>query len=236
MKVSKYVIIGNSTAAVGAVEAIRKTDKANEIVIISDETYHTYSRPLISYMLLGKTTRDKMKYRADSFYEDNNCSLILNKKAVKINPQSKTVVLDDGKELSYEKLLVATGSCPFVPPIMGLDTVKNKFTFMSLKDALALEEVLNDKAKVLIIGAGLIGLKCAEGIKNRVGEINIVDLAPKVLSSILDDEAAAHIKKHLEANGLNFYLADSVKELKENTAELTSGKNIDFDILVLAVG
>ena len=86
------------------------------------------------------------------------------KTVVKISPQEKTVTLEDGGTLPYDKLLVAAGSRPFIPPMTGMDKVKKQFTFMSLDDARKLEAALTPEARVLIVGAGLIGLKCAEGI------------------------------------------------------------------------
>jgi NAD(P)H-nitrite reductase large subunit len=232
----KYVIIGNSTAAVGAVEAIRKTDSIGELVLISDEPHHTYARPLISYLLQGKVDEEAMKYRPDSFYRDNKCTLLLSKRAVKIEPGRKCVSLEDGTEVSYDKLLVAAGSAPFIPPLEGLDTVEKAFTFMDLENARKLNAALNEQARVLILGAGLIGLKCAEGIAKTVASVTIVDLAPTILSSILDPEGAAIVQAHLEENGLNFKLGQSVKRFSGNTAELTGGETVSFDALVLAVG
>ncbi len=235
-KVSKYVIIGNSAGAVGCVEGIRKNDKDGQIIVISDESYHTYSRPLISYLLLGKTTEEKMKYRPDNFYEINKCDLMLDEKVVKINVEEKNVVLESGKSISYDKLLVATGSSPFVPPMDGLENVKNKHTFAKLSDAKDIEKTVNEDSQVLIIGAGLIGLKCAECLKDRAKSVTVIDLAPRVLSSILDDDASDVIKQHLEKNDIKLYLGESVKHFDENKASLTGGENISFDILVLAVG
>lgn len=163
----KYVIIGNSAAAVGAVEAIRKNDQIGDITIISSEKHHTYSRPLISYMIMGKVKCEDIKYRDDNFYELNKCETIFGQKAVKIDHVSKTVVLESGKVVNYDKLLVATGSSPIVPPIPGIEEVEKKFTFTSLDDAKALESELNTNTRVLILGAGLIGLKCAEAICKR---------------------------------------------------------------------
>ena len=105
-----------------------------------------------------------MKYRGDSFYADNGCDLIY-ARAVSLDPGKKRVALDTGEELTYDEVCVATGSRPFVPPIEGLDTVDRKFGFMTLDDALALREALTKESRVLIVGAGLIGLKCAEGIR-----------------------------------------------------------------------
>ncbi len=229
----KYVIIGNSAAGIGAVEGIRQVDKEGEITIISNEPHHTYSRPLISYLLLGKTTEEKMKYRGDEFYDRNNVNFI-HATANKI--KKKQVLLDNGERVDFDKLLVATGSSAFVPPFEGLASVKDKFTFMSLDDAYKLNDALASDKKVLIIGAGLIGLKCAEGILKRVAHITVLDLAPRILSSILDDDGAKVVQSHLEGKGIEFKLAGSVKVFEANTAVLNNGEKIDFDILVLAVG
>ncbi len=231
----KYVIIGNSAAGIGTVEGIREYDKTGEIVMITDEVHHTYSRPLISYLLLGKTDEERMKYRPNDFYEKNNVELISGVKVTAIDDKKKSLTLDNGEECTYDKLMVSTGSSAFVPPMDGLDSVKNKTTFMSLDDAHTLRDMITPNCNVLIIGAGLIGLKCAEGIM-KTTKVTCVDLAPKVLSSILDDEGAAMVQANLEAHGAKFILGDSVELFKGNKATLKSGKVVDFDVLVLAVG
>lgn len=211
---AKYVIIGNSTAAIGCVEGIRSKDKDGEIVLIASENHHTYARPLISYLLQGKTDEERMKYRPNSFYEENHVTAKLGETVTKLDPEKKTVTLKSGEEIPYEKLLVATGSTPFVPPMEGLDTVPEKFTFMSLDDAHALESVLTKDSRVLIIGAGLIGLKCAEGIKERVKSITVVDLADRVLPSILDETGSAIVKDFLEKQGIEFHLGVPPQSLR----------------------
>jgi len=252
----KYVIIGNSAAGIGAVEGIRTVDSKGEITVISNEPHHTYSRPLISYLLLGKVNAEKMKYRGDDFYKGNKAALI-HAAATGIDTKNKQVVLANGTRIAYNKLLVATGSAPFVPPFEGLDTVKNKVTFMSLDDARKLDEMLhattsddhpfidekqaagdkqNRSKRVLIIGAGLIGLKCAEGIAEKAAHITVIDLAPRILSSILDDDGAKIVSSHLESKGIEFILAHSVKKFDVNTAILDNDDKIEFDVLVLAVG
>lgn len=232
----RYAIIGNSAAGIGAVEGIRQIDKHGEIVIVASEPHHTYSRPLISYLLLGKTSEQKMKYRDDDFYARNGCRLFAGKTVTEIRPGQKQAVLDDGGIIAYDKLLIGTGSSAFIPPFEGLDTVSRKFTFMSLDDARKLKAALRKESKVLIVGAGLIGLKCAEGISDKVRTITVIDLAPRILSSILDEDGAKTVRHHLENAGLNFRLASGVKRFDGNRAVLDSGESIDFDILVLAVG
>jgi len=232
----KYVIIGNSAAGVGAVEGIRQVDKKSDITIITNEPHHTYSRPLISYFLLGKVSEEGMKYRGGNFYADNKCNFLSNVTVTQIDAAAKKTVLSNGKQVPFDKLLVATGSLPFVPPFEGLNTVKDKCTFMSLDDAKKLDSFLEQNKRVLIIGAGLIGLKCAEGIHQRVKHITVVDLAPRILSSILDEDGAKMVQNHLESKGVEFKLAASVKKFEDNKAIFENGETEDFDILVLAVG
>jgi NAD(P)H-nitrite reductase large subunit len=234
-----YVIIGNSAAAIGAVQGIRKNDTAGNITIISDETYHTYSRPLISYWLKGAVTEQNIRYRNADFYEKNNVKTILGVSALSFDANTKIVELSNGESVKYDKLLVATGSKPFCPPTEGFDDVKRKFTFMKFDDAKAVREALFPGAKVLIVGAGLIGLKAAEAVHEFTENITVIDLADRILSSILDEDGAAIVKKHIEKQGVTFKLGTSVKKFTENTALLTGkaeGDTIDFDVLITAVG
>ena len=231
----KYVVIGNSAAGIGAVEGIRQIDADGEITIITDEPHHTYSRPLISYLLLGKVTEENLKYRDDDFYSDNKVRFI-NAYVTKIDAQGKAAVLSDGSRVPYDKLLVAAGSSPFIPEFDGLSAVKDKYTFMSLDDVRKLDGALEQSKRVLIVGAGLIGLKCAEGILKRVSCITVLDLAPGILSSILDDEGARIVHSHLESNGIKFCLSASIKRFEDGRAILESGKILNFDILIIAVG
>lgn len=138
--------------------------------------------------------------------------------------------------LPYDELLVATGSRPFVPPMQGLDTVDKVFSFMTLDDAAALGEAITSESRVLIVGAGLIGLKCAEGIHERVKEITVVDMADRILPSVLDEASSKRVQTYLEQKGLRFMLSDSAATFDKHQVTLKSGKTIDFDILVLAVG
>lgn len=233
----KYLIIGNSIAAVGCIEAIRSRDTQGEITVVSDEKHHVYGRPTISYYLMGAIAAENMKYRPDDFYEKNKVSLILGVKATAIDAKKKNVTLSDGQKLDYDRLLVATGSRPFLPPAQGFDKVEKCFTFMTYDDMLALEGELSGDKKVVVIGAGLIGLKCVEGILERVKEVTVVDLADRVLPSVMDAECAAYVQRHLEKKGVKFILGDCAESFTKNSVTLkNSKKTLDFDILVMAVG
>ncbi len=232
----RYVIVGNGAAAAGCIEGIRSVDAENEITVVSEEKYAVYCRPLISYYLEGKTDLARMRYRGEDFYEQNRCRVLYGRRAIRILDDVHETELDDGERMPYAALCLATGSSPFVPPFEGLDSVKNRHSFMTLDDALSLERDIGEHSKVLIVGAGLIGLKCAEGIIDRVESVTVCDLADRVLSSILDAGSAGMMRRHLEDHGIRFYLDDSVERFCENTAYMKSGAVVDFDVLVLAVG
>ena len=231
----QYVIIGNSTAATFAIEGIRAVDKAGSITVISDETRPAYGRPLISYYLYGRIKLENTDYRSASFYMDNGVTVKYGVRAEKIDPEKKNVALSDGSTIGYDKLLVATGSSPLVPPAEGLDTVQYH-TFMTMDSALALEKELSPEKRVLVVGAGLIGLKCVEGVLDRVGSVTVVDLAARILPSILDEEGSAIVQERLEACGVNFVLGDCAVRYAPGLATLRSGKEVPFDILVIAAG
>ena len=221
----------------GCIEGIRMHDKQGEIVVISSEKYHVYGRPLISYLLCGKTDSLAHGTTAQRIFTKNRAfTAMLGRTAIKLDAQKKSVTLDNGSEVGYDKLLIATGSRPFVPPFEGLDTVEKKFSFMTLDDALALQDALFEGAKALIIGAGLIGLKCAEAIEGRVGEITVVDMADHLMPTVMDVPAAKRVQDHLEKVGIKFRFSDTVVKFERNRAHLKSGDTLEFDILVLAVG
>ena len=230
-----YVIIGNSAAAIGTIAGIREVDGSGKITVISDEKYHTYSRPLISYWLEGRVSDEKIYYREPDFYEKNNVETILGKKAVKIDAAKKAVALDDGTEVPYDKLMIATGSKPFVPPMNGLEKT-HYHTFMSYDSVQAIRSELKDGMKVLIIGAGLIGLKAAEALYAHNVDITVVDMAERVLPAVLDERGAAKMKKHLEDKGIKVILGTSGDEFTEKSVKLKNGDTVDFDMLIVAVG
>ncbi len=232
----KYVIIGNGTAAVGCIEGIRANDKEGSITVISAENHPAYCRPLISYYLEGKAVPERMSYRPDDFYDKNNVKVIYSETAEKIDADKKVVILGSGEKVAYDSVCVAAGSRPLVPPFEGLDTVPEKFSFMTLDDATSLEKVISEDKDVFIVGAGLIGLKCAEGLYGRVKSITVCDLADRVMPSILDTETAEMMKKRLEDNGLKLMLSDTATKFDGNTAYMKSGAEVKFDVLVLAVG
>ncbi len=252
MNASKYLIIGNSTAAVAAVEAIRAQDSVGTVTMVSDEPHFTYSRPCISYLLEGKTTLEKMRYRRDSFYEEMNVRTLFGLRAEKIDTKQKTVTLADGSIESYEKLLLATGSVPFVPPTDGcpaVNTGKGAYTFIKLDDALALARDVTSDSHVVVIGGGLTGIKAVEGLLHHTKNITVVEFAPRVLPVALDEKASEIVQNRLTDAGVSLRCGHVVKKvLTDSEGKVSSvmignpqdandsGVEPPCDVLVISIG
>jgi len=244
MKEARYLIVGNSIAGVSAVEAIRQVDREGSLLVVSDEEVLNYSRPLISYLLGGKVTEDRMAFRSPEFYHSHGVELILGKRAVGLDVQKRTVTLEDGEVLGFEKLLIATGGKPIVPPIEGLSEVREGvFTFTRLSDARAILDYLS-REKVedaVVLGAGLIGLKATEGLVHRGLRVTIVELAPRILPNTLDRDASDILERALLGWGCRVIKEDTIVrvEAKDGAIQgvvLRSGQRIPTRLLILAIG
>src|SRR4030043_1195087 len=117
----KFVVVGNSAAGINAVETLRQLNRDADIDIVSDEDAPIYSRCLLSYYLTGSLPKEKLIYRSDSFYRENNVTPHLGTRAVKIDPGNKILYMDNGKQLPYGKLLIATGARSKMPDIPGIN-------------------------------------------------------------------------------------------------------------------
>ncbi len=235
----RYVIIGNSIAAAGCIEGIRKVDSENEIIVISNEPYHIYSRPLISYWLSKKINDEKIYYRPLDYYEKYKVKPILGRTVQKVDFENKKLYLDNEEEIYYDKLLIATGGKPFVPNISGLDK-KNIFTFIKFDDVKAIDQLIYPGRKAIVVGGGLSGLKAAEALTKRGCEVVVVELAERILGSILDEEGAKLVQEELENHGIKFMLKNSVVEIlgneKVEKVKLQNQEMLPADLVVFSIG
>lgn len=237
----KYVIIGASAAGLACAEQIRKEDKSGKITVFTKEDYLPYSRPEISYYLKGKVKQKDMFLRKPAYYAKNGIDIITGAQIKAVDRKEKTVKV--GRKIyDYDKLCICTGSKPFIPPMKNVSGKLNAFTFLNLASAKAVKEKANENTKAVVIGAGLIGMKAAEGLSYICKSVDVVELAPRVLPSILDEKSAKGVKKYLEEKGkISFHLGDTVTEAKSKGKTITSvvlksGKELKCDMLVLAVG
>ncbi len=235
----QYVIIGNSAAGIAAAEAIRNKDKESRIVIISDEDYLSYCRCLISYYLAGDVGEDKILYRPESFYKENNIELLLNKKVIRVDPGKNRVICEDKSQLNYDSLLIATGASPKFPETPGIKK-RGVFGFRTIKDTKDIEGLLPVTKTACVLGGGLIGLKAAYGLKKRNVEVKVIVKSKQVLSQMLDYEAAHFVRKKLEENGIEIITGQDVIEIIGNgdikAVKLDSGKAVGCSLIIVGKG
>lgn len=236
----KYVIIGASAAGLATAESIRKTDPVGEITILTKESYLPYSRPSISYLLKGVVEERDMFLRKPSFYKEKKINVVTDSEVTKIDTDKKVVKVGR-KEYNYDRLCIATGSKPFVPPMKNVEGNKNALTFLDLAATKAVKRAANANTRAVVIGAGLIGMKAAEGLTKVCKSVDVVELSPRVLPSILDEKSAKSVKAHLEANGITFHLENTIVEANTKNNKiyeviLKNGDVLPCDLLILAVG
>ena len=237
----KIVIVGNSTAAVNAVEAIRERDKISSITVVSDESYRAYSHPLLPNLVIGEVSRseERFYYRKANFYESHKVKTVLGRKVVKLYPEEKVVELDNGDKLEYDKLLLACGGTPIKPPIEGLE-LEGVHTLTNIKAADKLRKDLKNIKQCVVVGAGLIGSKIAEKLAKKGVKVTLVELTKRVLFPVLDDTGADYIHKELKRLGVTLVLNDAVSALsgdrRVKQVILKSGKKIETDGVIVAVG
>ena len=182
-----------------------------------------------------------MPYLPDDFYEQNRVNLLLNSEVVAIDDGKKQVKLAGGEALPYDRLLIATGGDPFVPPIVGLSDKEKVFTFTTWDDAAKLKGIADDIERVVVIGGGLIGLKAAEGLHLLDKQVTIVELADRILSAAFDRPAGRIVAKKMKANGIDVITEDTVVKIEGEGAEITgvtlkSGDFIPCDTVIVAIG
>ncbi len=235
----RYVIIGNSAAGVHAVEEIRKIDRDGEIVIFSREPYLAYSRPLITEFLFDGVPERKMSYRDAAFYREHRVDLRLAVEVVEIDRENKEVTDSKGEKTPYDKLLIATGGAPFVPPVEGGDK-DGIFTMMTWDSAKEVKARLPKTSHAVVLGGGLIGMKTAEGIFEAGVKTTVVELAPQILGRILDRKGASIFEDYLRKKGMDIITGDTVEEVlgngKVEKVRLRSGRVLECDLLIMAIG
>lgn len=236
-----YLIVGNSVAAVGAIRAIRELDQQGNITVVSREKHNVYGRPLISYLLGGLITEKRMSYLPDNFYEQNRINLLLDSEVVAVDSKGKNVKLAGGDVIPYDKLLLATGGDPFIPPIEGLTDKDRIFTFTTWDDAAKLKGISSDINRAVVIGGGLIGLKAAEGLNLLNKSVTVIELADRVLSSAFDRPAGKIVARKMKANGIDVITEDTVVRIEGEGGEISgvtlkSGDFILCDTVIVAIG
>jgi nitrite reductase (NADH) large subunit len=236
-----YVIIGGGVAALGAIDGIRSIDSKGKITLVTNESFPPYSRPGISYWLSGKLADRGMPLRDEAFYREAGVTILTDTRAIGLDTEKKKVVTDRSGAIAYDTLLLSTGGIPIIPPIEGTEGADMVFAFTTYKDAMTISEKKEKIKRAVVVGGGLIGLKAAEALNDIGIVVTVVELMDRVLSLAFDKAAGDLMKGRLEKAGITVITGDSVKAVTTkdgavSAALLASGKTIDTDALVVAVG
>ncbi len=236
---TRYLIIGNSAGGIGAAEAIREVDATGSIIIVSDEPYPAYSRAMISKYLTKERTLQGMLFRPLDFYDENGITTLLGERVKSLGLSDRTVELESGERILWEKLLIASGGVPIVPQIEGIGK-RGVFNFLTLDDAKAIDEYLNNVNKALIVGGGLIGISVAEALTKRDKKVTVVEMKERILNTILDEQASLIAEESAKQAGVRIICGQTVAEVTGNEwvtgVILDSGEEIPCSMVVVAIG
>ncbi len=236
----KLVMIGNGMAGVRTLEEIIKNEPdLYDITVFGSEPYGNYNRIMLSPVLAGDKTIDEIMLNDVQWYADNGITLHSGKTITEINRAARKVIADDGSEAAYDRLLIATGSMPFIIPVPGHD-LPGVIGFRDIADVDTMIDTAKTKKKAVVIGGGLLGLEAANGLMIQGMDVTVVHLLDSLMERQLDKPASALLKKSLEDKGLTFEMEASTEcvlgDDKVTGIRFTDGRELEADIVVMAVG
>jgi len=237
---TEYIVIGNGVAGTEAAKTIRKRDPLAEIKIFTQEHYPFYSRPRIPELLAGTIALDTFFVYNREWYDKNKIQLYLNSVVKEIDSGNHKILLTDGSNFTYNKLLLAMGSRGALPPIEGIDTVKGVFTLRSVEDVMAIRRCATNAKTATLIGGGLLGIEAGNGLRKLGTSVTVVEVSDRLLPRQLDGEGAATLQKQMEGMGLTFILDAKSKCIREKghkkILELADGRIIESDFILVSAG
>ena len=237
---SKYVIIGGGLAGQRGADGIRKVDAEGSLTLVSAEPHMPYERPPLSKgYLAGEEGLDHVYLKDDAYYEENGIEVIKGTEAVKLDPAAKSVTLEGGQTLGYEKLLLATGGHAWQLPITGGE-LENVFTLRTIEDADAIRAAARSGKRVLVIGGSFIGSEVAASLTQFGLDITVVFLESRLLELIAPPALSDLLHAKFEARGVRI-LPQTKPEALEGDAQvrrvkLQGGETLDVDMVVMGVG
>lgn len=237
----RYVVLGSSAAGVNAVRELRRLEPGADIVLISrDEAI--YSRCILHHYLGGQRDLERLCFAEKDFADLYRVDWRKGRACVGLDRAGKTVELDDGERVGYDKLLIATGSHTFIPPVENLKGAKNVIGFRNLDDIEVLKEAAKTAKHIVVMGAGLVGLDCACGFLELGVKVTLVEMAGWLLSKQLDERAARTYQDAFEQEGVAQYygvgIAKAVLDGEGLVTEvvLTDGKILPCGYVVVTAG
>ncbi len=233
-----HIIIGAGPGGVVAAETIRKTNPTDQITLIGDELAPPYSRMAIPYLLVEDIEESGTFLRSTSHYKDHRIDYVQGR-VKSIDASAKTCLLEDGTELSYDELCLATGSTPISPPIEGID-LPNVHSCWTLEDARQISALAKPDSDVVLMGAGFIGCIILESLVKRKVNLSVIEMGSRMVPRMLDENAGGLLKQWCIDDGVNVHTGTKVNAIKESPdgmlVELDNGESIKADLVISATG
>ncbi len=233
------VIVGSGVAGVTAARTIRENDPKAKISVYTDENHLYYPRPRLYEVLSGEAKPQEIYMFSEQWYEKRGIKVHLNKKVLGIETARKELLLEDRSRVNYDKLLLANGAHPFIPPIKGVEKT-GVFTLRSIKDALTIKEYTKKTRKAIIIGGGLLGLEFAASLRKLGQQVEVVEIFPRLLPRQLDQDGATILKDRIETRGIKIVLGVKTEEiLGKKTVSgilLDNGKKLSGNMVLISAG
>ncbi len=236
----KLIVIGNGMSGLRTVEDLLDiTDEKYDITVYGEEPYVNYNRIMLSYILSQEKTFEDTIINHQTWYDEHNVTLHKGEKIVAIDRLAKTIKSQSGQEESYDKLLIATGSKPFIPKTTG-SNLNNVIAFRTKKDVDIIMDTIDKNKTAVVVGGGLLGLEAAYGIAMHGIKTILVHRSGSILSQQLDSTGGKLLQKNLESYGIEFKLNTTIEEIGGETevesVSFTDGTNVDSNIVVFATG
>ena len=234
------VLVGNGMAGVRTLEELLKiAPEKYDITVFGAEPYGNYNRIMLSPVLAGEKTVDDIMLNDEQWYRDNGITLYKGRTITEIDRANRRVIADDGTVADYDRLLIATGSNPFMIPVPGKDK-DGVIAFRDIHDVDTMLAAAHDYKKAVIIGGGLLGLEAANGLMKQGMDVTVVHLLDSLMERQLDKPASGLLKRSLEERGMKFLMEAETAEIIGNGraqgVRFRDGSEVDADLVVMGVG
>lgn len=234
-----YVILGNGAAGLSAAKAIRERDKTGSVIMISNEPYPTYNRPMLTKSMVAELDAKEILVEPESWYQENNIHVLLEKEVTGIHTDKKEVVLSDGTVLKYTKLIYALGSECFVPPIPGTDKPE-VVAIRRMRDIEKIEAMLDRVQNVVVIGGGVLGLEAAWELKKVRKQVVVLEAAPQIMGRQLDEGASQMLTEISRSNGIEIHAGVQIASIEGESSvtgvKLADGREFPAELVIVSAG
>ncbi len=238
----RVVVVGNGMAATRFVEELVARDVPGlDLTVVGDEPGPSYNRILLSAVLEGTHAESEIALQPEGFHDRNGVTLLTGSRVARLDRERREVVLEDGRSLPYDRLVLATGAIPTLPPIRGLVTPEGRLhpkvhAFRSLADLRRLDAAVPGAQRAVVVGGGLLGLQVARALGIRGLEVDVVEGTSHLLSSQVGRQAGAVLARAMRRLGAEVYTHTRAVRMAEEGIRLDSGYTLPADLVVLTAG